>query len=64
MTLMGLMLIFTGFYGFYAACLVIVSTTVPGWANIYLSPTTLGSIAMIITMGFAALHRRLLHQPG
>lgn len=53
MTLMGLMLIFTGFYGFYAACLVIVSTTIPGWANIYLSPTTLGSIAMIITMGFA-----------
>jgi ammonia channel protein AmtB len=53
MTLMGLMLIFTGFYGFYAACLVIVSTTVPGWANIYLSPTTLGSIAMIITFGFA-----------
>ncbi len=53
MTLMGLMLIFTGFYGFYAACLVIVSTTIPGWANIYLSPTTLGSIAMIITFGFA-----------
>jgi ammonia channel protein AmtB len=47
------MLIFTGFYGFYAACLVIASTTFPGWANIYLSPTTLGSIAMIITMGFA-----------
>ena len=53
MTLMGLMLIFTGFYGFYAACLVIASTAFPGWANIYLSPTTLGSIAMIITMGFA-----------
>jgi ammonium transporter, Amt family len=53
MTLMGLMLIFTGFYGFYAACLVIASTAVPGWANIYLSPTTLGSIAMIITFGFA-----------
>ena len=53
MTLMGLMLIFTGFYAFYAACLVIVSTTFPGWANIYLSPTTLGSIAMIITFGFA-----------
>ena len=50
---MGLMLIFTGFYGFYAACLVIASTTFPGWANIYLSPTTLGSIAMIITFGFA-----------
>jgi ammonium transporter, Amt family len=53
MTLMGLMLIFTGFYAFYGACLVIASTTFPGWANIYLSPTTLGSIAMIITMGFA-----------
>jgi ammonium transporter, Amt family len=52
-TLMGLMLIFTGFYGFYAACLVIASTTFPGWANIYLSPSTLGSIAMIITFGFA-----------
>ena len=49
----GLMLIFTGFYGFYAACLVIASTSFPGWANIYLSPTTLGSIAMIITFGFA-----------
>jgi ammonia channel protein AmtB len=53
MTLLGLMLIITGFYGFYAACLVIASTAFPGWANIYLSPTTLGSIAMIITMGFA-----------
>src|ERR671931_1520459 len=53
LTAMGLMLIFTGFYGFYAACLVIASTTFPGWANIYLSPTTLGSIAMIITFGFA-----------
>jgi ammonium transporter, Amt family len=53
LTLMGLMLIFTGFYAFYAACLVISSTAFPGWANIYLSPTTLGTIAMIITMGFA-----------
>ena len=53
LTLMGLMLIFTGFYGFYAACLVIQSTLFPGWLNIYLSPTTLGSIAMIITFGFA-----------
>jgi ammonia channel protein AmtB len=52
-TLMGLMLIFTGFYGFYAACLVIASTAFPGWANIYLSPTTLGSITMVITFGFA-----------
>ena len=32
---------------------MIVSTAFPGWANIYLSPTTLGSIAMIITFGFA-----------
>jgi ammonium transporter, Amt family len=53
LTLMGLMLIFTGFYGFYAACLVIQSTIFPGWLNIYLSPTTLGSIAIIITFGFA-----------
>jgi ammonia channel protein AmtB len=53
MTLSGLMLIFTGFYGFYAACLVITSTSFPGWLNIYLSPTTLGTIAMVITFGFA-----------
>jgi ammonia channel protein AmtB len=53
LTLMGLMLIFTGFYGFYAACLVIQSTAFPGWLNIYLSPTTLGSIAFVITVGFA-----------
>jgi ammonia channel protein AmtB len=53
LTLLGLMLIFTGFYGFYAACLVITSTTFPGWLNIYGSPTTLGTIAMVITVGFA-----------
>ncbi len=53
MTLSGLMLIFTGFYGFYAACLVIQSTLFPGWLNIYLSPTTLGAIALVITIGFA-----------
>jgi ammonia channel protein AmtB len=52
-TLLGLMLIFTGFYAFYGACLVIASTAFPGWANIYLSPTTLGSITMVITFGFA-----------
>ncbi len=52
-TLLGLMLIFTGFYAFYGACLVIASTSFPGWANIYLSPTTLGSISMVITFGFA-----------
>ena len=32
---------------------MIASTSFPGWANIYLSPTTLGSITMVITMGFA-----------
>jgi ammonium transporter, Amt family len=52
-TALGLMLIFTGFYGFYGACLVIASTSFPGWATIYLSPSTLGSITMVITMGFA-----------
>ncbi len=53
LTLMGLMLIFTGFYGFYAACLLITSTSFPGWLNIYGSPSTLGTIAMVITIGFA-----------
>jgi ammonia channel protein AmtB len=53
LTLMGLMLIFTGFYGFYAACLFITSTSFPGWLNIYGSPTTLGAIAFVITIGFA-----------
>ena len=53
LTLMGLMLIFTGFYGFYAACLVIQSTTLPGWGNIYFNPTTLSSIIFAITIGFA-----------
>src|ERR687895_183183 len=53
LTLMGLLLIFTGFYGFYAACLVIQSTAFPGWLNIYGSPTTLGAIAFVITIGFA-----------
>jgi len=53
LTLMGLMLIFTGFYGFYAACLFITSTSFPGWLNIYGSPATLGAIAFVITIGFA-----------
>ena len=53
LTLLGLMLIFTGFYAFYAACLVIQSTAVPGWGNIYLNPTTLSSITFAITLGFA-----------
>src|ERR671915_835862 len=52
LTLLGLMLIFTGFYGFYAACLFITSTSFPGWLNIYGSPTTLGAIAKIIPFCF------------
>lgn len=53
LTLMGLMIIFTGFYGFYAACLAITADTQPGWLNIYFSPATLGAITLTITMGFA-----------
>jgi ammonia channel protein AmtB len=53
LALLGLMLIFTGFYGFYAACLLITPTGFPGWLNIYGSPTTLGAIAFVITIGFA-----------
>ena len=53
MTLLGLMLIFAGFYAFYGACLVITSTSFPGWLNIYLSPTTLSAITFTITIAFA-----------
>ncbi|MGI9622004.1 MAG: ammonium transporter [Acidimicrobiales bacterium] len=53
MTLQGLMIIFTGFYGFYAACLAITANAVPGWANIYFSPATLSAITFTITIGFA-----------
>lgn len=53
MTLQGLMIIFTGFYGFYAACLAITAGNVPGWANIYFSPATLSAITFTITIGFA-----------
>jgi len=53
LTLMGLLLIFVGFYGFYAGCLAISSLTFPGWYNIYFSPATLSSITYAITIGFA-----------
>jgi ammonia channel protein AmtB len=33
--------------------LFITSTSFPGWLNIYGSPTTLGAIAFVITIGFA-----------
>ena len=65
MTLMGLMLIFTGFYGFYAACLFISRRRSRAGSSIYLSPTTLGAIAMVITFGFAGgLHRGLVREQG
>ena len=65
LTLMGLMLIFTGFYAFYAACLVIQSTVFPGWANIYLSPDD----ALVDHVHDhdrlrGRVHRRVLHIEG
>ena len=51
LTMLGLMLIFTGFYAFYAACAVF-QTTGP-WMSIYLTPMTLSSVAFTVTMGFA-----------
>ncbi len=53
LAIMGMLLVFAGFFGFYAAGLAIQSTTFPGWLNIYLSPTTLGTVAMSITFGLA-----------
>ena len=58
LTMLGLMLIFTGFYAFYAACAVLQ----PGgpWLSIYLTPMTLSSIAFTVTMatGIKALRER------
>ena len=57
LTLIGLMLIIVGFWGFLMACVI-----VPGegwswfegtWASIYGTPMTLGSLAFNILMGFA-----------
>ncbi len=57
LTLVGLMLIIVGFWGFLMACVI-----VPGeawswfdnkWANIYGTPMTLGALAFNILMGFA-----------
>jgi ammonia channel protein AmtB len=53
MTLMGLMIIFTAFYAFYAACLAVLPGEAPGWNNIYYNPTTLGAITFTITVAFA-----------
>jgi Amt family ammonium transporter len=52
-TMVGLMLIYTGFYGFYMACIAITSTTFPGFYAIYGTPTTLGTFATTLTFGLA-----------
>jgi ammonia channel protein AmtB len=51
LTMVGLMLIFTGFYAFYAACAVFQSKG--PWLSIYLTPMTLSSLAFTVTMGFS-----------
>ena len=57
MTMLGLMLIFTGFYAFYAACAVFgvaePDASPEPWRSIYGTPMTLGSLAFTVTMGFA-----------
>jgi ammonium transporter, Amt family len=53
MTMVGLMLIFVGFYAFLAACLIFL----PGYtkeATIYGTPMTLASIGVSTTMALAA----------
>jgi ammonia channel protein AmtB len=52
-TMAGLMLIYTGFYGFYMACIAVTSTTFPGFYAIYATPTTLGTFALTLTFGLA-----------
>jgi ammonia channel protein AmtB len=52
-TMVGLMLIYTGFYGFYMACIAISSNAFPGYFAIYGTPTTLGTFAAVLTFGFA-----------
>lgn len=51
LSLLGLLLIYTGFYGFYMACLAITSTGFPGWFNIFANPTTLGTYCLTLTFG-------------
>lgn len=55
MTMAGLMLIVTGFFGFFAACLVYFGDlATPGaWTNIYGGTTTLSSFCFNILMGVA-----------
>lgn len=51
MTKVGLMLIVTGFFGFFAACLLYNGTG--QWVNIYGGPTTLSAFCFNILMGVA-----------
>ncbi len=55
MTLVGLMLIIVGFFGFLMACLLYpgVWTTNGEWGTIYGTPTTLSSLGFNILMGFS-----------
>jgi len=54
LTLIGLMLIYAGFYGFYMACITPLSTTFPGYVTIYFTPVTLSAFCLTLTFGFAA----------
>ncbi len=51
MTMVGLMLIVTGFFGFFAACLIYGGTT--AWTNIYGGLTTLSAFSFNILMAVA-----------
>lgn len=51
MTMVGLMIIVVGFFGFFAACLLYSGTG--QWVNIYGGPTTLSAFCFNILMGVA-----------
>ena len=57
MTMVGLMLIVVGFFGFLGACLIFPGTplswSADQWANIYGQPTTLSTICFNTLMGVA-----------
>ena len=58
------MLIFTGFYAFYGACLVIASTAFPGWATSTSARRRSARSRWCITFGFAGgFTGGLLRQP-
>jgi ammonia channel protein AmtB len=51
MSMLGLMLIFVGFFGFLAGCVIYSATD--GWTNIYGAPVTLSAFAFNALMGLA-----------